>query len=130
MLSIVARAIHEDVRNNDDQKLNLSARPDISRSVGFLQECRGCRSAGRWRGAARPRASAHGADLKMSCRSRPATVLRLSRQETFPVGAQVPLNRSHPIKVYIEYTSSSGERQYRARDPLVKNVADSPYGRM
>jgi hypothetical protein len=86
MLPTVVRAIHEDVRNNDDQKLNLSARPDISRSVGFLQECRGCRSAGRWRGAARPRASAHGADLKMSCRSRPMTAAHVEPKRTLKCG--------------------------------------------
>jgi hypothetical protein len=35
MLPTLARAIHDDVRNNVDQEMNLSARPGISHSVGF-----------------------------------------------------------------------------------------------
>jgi hypothetical protein len=35
VLPTLARAIHDDVRNNIDQEMNLSARPGISHSLGF-----------------------------------------------------------------------------------------------
>jgi hypothetical protein len=43
MLSALARAIHNDVRNNDNQKLNLSAHPPEFHVRGAsLTKCRGC----------------------------------------------------------------------------------------
>jgi hypothetical protein len=42
MLSTLARAIHNNVRNSDNQKLNLSAHPPEFHVRGALTKCRDC----------------------------------------------------------------------------------------